>query len=136
MLHLSSFTITLGKSNDYLRVVCLIHVFGLVVLFNSALPWPIMMGMLLVLITSGVHQVVSKVPVPAFSKLSYHTHYWLLHPLQGVGVRYEQMRIAFDGGLFLLLTLTNEGSHKKIVIFNDQLTDDQRRALHVIGKIK
>lgn len=93
------------------------------------------MGMLLVLIASWIHLLRTNVPVPAFSKLSYHTHYWLLYGIHGEPDRYEYAHIDFDAGLFILLTLRNEDSHKKLVIFNDQLTDVERRALNVIGKI-
>lgn len=116
-------------------MVCLIHAFCLLVLFNSALPWPILISMLLVLILSFMHILRCKVPVPAFSKLSYHTNYWLLYRSDGEMIRYEQVHIGFDAGLFILLILTNENSQKKLVVFNDQLTMFQRRALNIIGKL-
>lgn len=48
---------------------------------------------------------------------------------------YEQAHISFDAGLFILLTLTGEGASKKLVIFVDQLSPQQYRALNVIGNI-
>ncbi len=135
MLHLSSFTITLGKSNDYLRVAALLHVFGVVVLLNSSLLLLVKISMLFVLIASVFYIARSRIPVPAFSRLSYHTNYWLLHGIDSQETRYEQAHISFDAGLFFLLTFTNDGVEKKLVVFNDQLTPAQYRTLNIIGKI-
>lgn len=135
MLHLSGMTITLGKSNNYWRIACLIHLFAIVVLFNSSFPMLLLMMMSIVWMVSMTVIARTKIPVPAFSKLSYHLNYWILHSKFGDQIRYKQARISFDAGLFFLLTLSREDSQKKLVIFNDQLTPDQYRALNVISKI-
>lgn len=136
MLPISNFTITLGKSSTYLKLVCLIHVFAVVVLWNSSLPLYILIIMMLILLVSFILIAYSRVPVPAFNQLSYHKNYWLLHDVYGHTIKYEQAHISFDAGLFVLLTLTGEDASKKLVIFADQLTTSQHRALNVIGKIR
>jgi hypothetical protein len=135
LLHLSSFTITLGKSNHYLRLVYLIYVFAVVVLWHSSLPLFVMICMLLILIMSLRQIVQSKTPVPEYRQLSYHKNYWLLHDIHEQETKYEQAHISFDAGLFILLSLTDEIASKKLVIFVDQLSPFQYRALNVIGKI-
>ena len=135
MLPLSNFTITLGKSNNYLRLACLIHVFALVVVWNSSLPISIMLSMLLVLIGSFISIARNRVPVPSYDKLSYHINHWLLHDIHGQAYKYEQAQLSFDAGLFFLLSLISETSTKKLIIFTDQLTTAQHRALNVIGKL-
>lgn len=136
MLPLSSFTITLGKSNHYLRIACLIHVFAMVVLSQSSLSIYTLSCMLLIICVFFVHIVRSKTPVPAYTQLSYHQTYWLLHDSHQRSVSYEQVCISFDAGLFILLTLTTENISKKLVVFTDQLSDAQYRALNVIGKTR
>ena len=91
--------------------------------------------MFLVLIVSFTQIARSITPVAAFNKLSYHQNYWLLHGIDGQENRYEQACISFDAGLFILLTLTSECASKKLVVFIDQLTTSQYRALYIIGKI-
>jgi len=135
LLHLSNFTITLGKSNNYLRMACLIHVFAIVVLWHSSLPIYVIICMLLVLIVSLTLIARSKIPVPEYNQLSYHKSYWLLHDIHEQEIRYEQAHISFDAGLFILLALTGESPSKKLVIFVDQLSTSQYRALNVIGKV-
>lgn len=92
--------------------------------------------MLLVLIVSFTLIVRSKIPVPEYRQLSYHKTYWLLHDIHEQEIRYEQAHISFDAGLFILLTLTGESLSKKLVIFVDQLSGSQYRALNVIGKTR
>ena len=135
MLHLSGFTITLGKSNHYVRLASVLHMFGVVALLNSSLPSLVILSMLIMLIASMIHIGRRGIPVPAFSKLTYHTQYWLLHGVMGQETRYERACIEFDAGLFFLLTLSNEGDKRKLVLFNDQLTTAQYSALNIIGKI-
>lgn len=94
-----------------------------------------MVSMLLVLIGSFILIARNRVPVPSYDKLSYHTNYWLLHDVHGKTLKYEQAQLSFDAGLFILLSLISETSTKKLVIFTDQLTTAQHRALHVIGTI-
>ena len=135
MLPLSSFTITLGKSYHYLRMTSLLHVFAVFVLFNSSLPMWLLISMLLIVLLSIIHIARSRRPEPAYYQLSYHKKYWLLHGIDGQRIPYEQVHISFDAGLFVLLTLTGEKTSKKLVVFTDQLSTFQYRALHIIGKI-
>jgi len=118
-----------------MKVASVIHVFGLYVLLNSSLPMSIQIGTSFVLIASIMQIARSRIPVPAFAKLSYHKNYWLLHGIHGNEIRYERAYISFDAGLFFLLTLANDDLQKKLVVFNDQLTNTQYWALNVIGKI-
>ena len=94
------------------------------------------MSLFIVLAVSLTSIVRSKVPVAAYNQLSYRTNYWLLHDVHGQEIKYEQAYISFDAGIFILLTLTNDDSRKKLVIFVDQLSTSEYRALNVIGKVK
>lgn len=135
MLHLSTIAITLGKSADYVKLACLIHVFAVIVLLNSSLPMLLSMGLLFVLILSAISIVRLGIPLPGLIKLNRHGTYWLLHGRSGEETRYEEVHISFEGGLFILLTLIGEDSKRTLVVFKDQLAADQYRALNVIGKI-
>ena len=129
MLPSSDFTITLNKSKDYLRCAVCIHVLAMIVLLRSALPPLIIYSLLLVLIITLVHIIRSKVPLPRYQKLSYHPGYWLLHEVGGKQTKYERAAVGFDGGLFVLLTLTGINLQKKLVIFKDQITIEQYRVI-------
>ena len=129
MLPSSNFTITLNKSKDYLCCAVSIHVLAIIVLFRSSLPLLLIISMTLVLIILLFLVCCSKSPLPRYHKLSYHPRYWLLHQVNGQQVKYEHASIGFDGGLFILLTLTHSNSRKNLVIFKDQMTTEQYRIL-------
>ncbi len=132
MLLSSDFTITLSKSNDYLRCALLIQILALIALVSSALPRLIIIVLVLVLAFFMIDIYRSKVPLPNYQKLSYHPGYWLLHQMNGHPIKYEQASIGFDGGLFILLTLTGKNRKKNLVIFNDQMTTAQNRLLKLL----
>lgn len=135
MLTISDFTITFNKSSYYVRLALLLHLFAGIVVLKSSLPIFIVVMMLLVLANAMMRILRSDSHLPLYSKLTYHTNYWLLHGRYGENTQYETMRICFDGGFFMLLHLSNESSEKKILLFKDQLNTNQIRMLHVITKI-
>ncbi|HBI21127.1 MAG TPA: hypothetical protein DDY37_00815 [Legionella sp.] len=114
----------------------LLHAFGAYVLFQSSLPFVIMTAMTVVLLISIARIACNPIPVPAFASMGHHNDHWLLLGRFGQETRYEHVCIGFDAGLFMLLTLTNADSCKKIVVFRDQLTTPQYRALNVFGAIR
>ncbi len=135
MLPISNFTITLGKSKYYLRLACLLHVFAGVVLYNSSIPVFCQICLSMVLAVSLIRIARSRLPMAAYNQISRRSNYWLLHGVDEQDIRYEQAQISFDAGLFFLLKLTNNNRLKTLVIFIDQLSSSEYRALNVLGKI-
>ena len=135
MLTISDFTITFNKSRYYVRLALLLHLFAGIVVLNSSLPIVIVILMLLVLANALMRILRGVSHLPLYSKLTYHSKYWLLHGRYGENIQYDQMRICFDGGFFMLLHLSSDTMQKKIVLFKDQLNLTQIRMLHVIAKI-
>ncbi len=132
---LSNFTITLGKSNDFLRAAFLIHIFAAIVLLKSSFPIILIIAMITALAFVMVQIIKKPLPVTNYTHLDYRVNHWLLHQTKGQIIQYDRAYICFDGGLFKLLALSNKNTEKKLLIFNDQLTPFQLRALHIIGKI-
>ena len=135
MLPISNFTITLGKSKYYLRLACLLHIFAGVVLYNSSIPIFCQICLSMVLAVSLIRIARSRLPMPAYNQISRCSNYWLLHRVDEQDIRYEQAHLSFDAGLFVLLKLTNNTTSKTLVIFLDQLSSLEYRALNVLGKI-
>lgn len=134
MLPLSGFTITFKRSRDHLRSALLIHACAAVVLLNSSFPvWLILltMGILLILLTSTVRYCLQ---MPEYIHLVHHPGYWLLHRFNGEIMRFETMSVSFDAGFFVLLTLSKENVRKTWVIFHDQITKEQWRALKLTSR--
>ena len=129
LLPLSGFTITLNKSRDYVRCAVLIHVLAVIVLIRSALPLLMIFMLFLVLIIFFIFIIYSKSPISTYHKLSYHPGYWLLHEVNGNHIKFEHASIGFEGGVFLLLTLTGISPRKNLVIFKDQISTEEYRIL-------
>lgn len=135
MLLLSDFVITFKPSNDYLKLALLIHLFTIIVLLKSAFPVLLIMLTLFLLLVCLIRIIRAPMPLPAYSRLAYQAGYWVLRANSGRSHKFERVTVRFDGGLFILLTLTGYGPSKNLVIFNDQMTNKQHRILRVVGKI-
>jgi hypothetical protein len=67
--------------------------------------------------------------------LTRHARFWVLDYHEGHLERYDSVHIYFDGGFFFLLRLTNKTGKKTLILFNDQITQDQHRRLKVLSRI-
>jgi hypothetical protein len=135
LLNLSNVEIVFCKSKYYVRIAGLIHIFAAVVLLHSSLSMILMYGLFFVLFINIVQIVRKPNPLHLYSQLTGHKTHWILHRWSGDTIRYEKVRICFDGGLFIVLQLSADGLKKKLLIFKDQLSTSQHRMLHVITKI-
>ncbi len=135
VLPLSNLTIKFNQSKDYPRLAWGIHLVAIITLYcvhcSAAywivacclLSWPMMTI------------ICSKMPHPELHALSYHRQFWLLHGVNDQTMKYEKMQIRFDTGFFLLMVLYGINRRRHVVIFRDQITQDECRMLHIIEKI-
>ena len=70
-----------------------------------------------------------------YHKISYQVGSWILEDNSDKSSRYESINIRFDGGLFILLGLSDVTKSKILVIFKDQITSSQYRILMLAGKL-
>jgi hypothetical protein len=121
----------------------------MVALLRSSFPWFMILGVLIVLAFPLASILRFKNPLIAYEKLIYQSGTWFLQFANGEENRYEEAFIAFDGGLFILLRLKTDASSldkndsqvpyeglglrkkqlKRLVIFKDQMSTDEYRAL-------
>lgn len=135
MLPLLDFKITFDKSKDYLRCITVLNLFTAIVLLRSELPILLVLAILLGLSFLFVSALRIQKPHATYHQLSHHLTYWLLSDSRGRQIKYEQVAIIFEGGFFILLSLRGGNPHTTILLFNDQLTSPQRRALKIITKL-
>ena len=133
MLHLSDFTIILRPSNDYIKSIVIVYLFAVVLLLHSAFPL-ILMGLNLLILAWFISPILKVRPRSSiYLQLSHRGGHWFLQDTKGKKHRFEQGCVTFDGGIFILFTLIRHHSRKTLVIFNDQLTNDQYRLLRLVG---
>ncbi len=132
MLASSNIIITLGKSKDFLRSAFVLHVFALIVLGKSSWPSMLKTGVCFCLIICFIHILRIRRPYSANYQLSHHKGYWLLHDQNQPAFKYEKAVINFEGGIFFLLTLTGISPKKTLLIFYDQISRADHRALMLL----
>lgn len=119
-------------SKDYLRAAILLHVIAFVILVRSDLPIIVIVPLASLLIPCLINIIYHKVPLPTYCKLTYQSGHWWLQDKQGHEKKYIKANITFHGGFYILLRLKGESIKKELIIFKDQLTNEQYRQLELM----
>ena len=131
---LSDLYIPILPSPDFRRLVWVLTSITVGTLWYAQLPMILSLGLVLTLpwaLFTGSR------PYPDLETVHFSQKKWQLTFSTKKEI-YQKIDIAADTGLFLLCRFSKEKEKKKrwLVIFCDQLSQDQRRALHIIEQIK
>ncbi len=132
LLPIYELTIAFNKSNDYRKLVLLIHVMALLVLSRSTCPMLIALPIALALGFHCYHLFLRGQPTLLHEQLVYRAGRWFLHDVAGPVREYTNALIRFDVGLFIRIELVGEGIQHRLIFFHDQLTGEQRRLLYLL----
>lgn len=112
-------------------------IYGLasILLFQSAFPLILRVPLLAIIFFFMISIIKNKTPHPIYSALTYQGGYWLLHSFLAKPSKFTSAKVRFDAGLFLFIVLVGEASKKTLIIFNDQLSAEQKRKLRLIEKL-
>lgn len=133
MLFLSDLTINIKPSKLYLKLAQVICILTLIAIyFSSHVLWFKCVSVITILV---LFLQIRANPMPIeYTKLVYHQTYWLLQTPKNQTKKFQHINICLHGGFFLLLSLINERRAAYIVLFSDQVTSSQLRAIKLIGK--
>ena len=134
LLPIYELTIAFNQSNDYRKLVVLIHVMALLALFQSTCPMLIAFPIALALLIHGYHLFCRAQPTLVHDELVYRAGRWFLHDVAGPVREYTNAIIRFDVALFMRIELVGEGSQHRLIFFHDQLTGEQRRLLYLLQR--
>lgn len=70
-------------------------------------------------------------PCTSIKKIQFIGNEWILEPYSGNKKTYIQAIILIYNPFFMLIEFKNKRQKKCIVLFNDQLTNNQLRLLHL-----
>lgn len=135
MLPLSNRTIRFNQSKDYFRLALGIHLFAIISLYYLHFPAVYFIISCCLLSWPLITIARNKMPHPEHHTLSYHSQFWLLHAEGGQEMKYEKMQIRLDTGFFMLIVLDGINRRRQMVVFHDQITQDECRLLHIIEKM-
>lgn len=126
--------ILLKPSKDYLKLAAILYGLSLYALMQSAISGLFFVLALALLLCTFLHIVYRPMSRKAYHQIKASMIESTFYNIQGEYFTCTHFKIAFDSGLFFLLI--SEGVPKKtVLIFNDQITTDEKRLLHRIATI-
>lgn len=108
---------------------------AVILVLASGLPFSIKLAATLMLFAAVYYCIRQPSPHPQFRLLVYDGSQWILTDNQDNTVFFERHRVIFETGLFFVLELRQEKRYQLLVIFFDQMVEDQYRVLKIIEKI-
>ncbi|MCW8400391.1 hypothetical protein OQJ26_16555 [Legionella sp. PATHC038] len=131
MLLLSELVIEPGKSKTYLRLTLVIYLITVALIFYSSIYLfikAILLGFIIVLVKIDC---AMQSPCTSIKKIQFIGNGWILEPYRGNKKTYVQATILIHNPFFMLIEFKNKRQKKCIVLFNDQITNNQLRLLHL-----
>lgn len=131
----SNLLINLNKSRDYLLLGLFLNllIIFLILQQNYSLIYTAIFCSMLIFPMINIYK--TKKPHPNYLQLNFYQKKWFLHLANGEKIEYEKIKIRFDAGFFMLISLRGKNYHKNLVIFYDQITNDERRRIFLLEKI-
>lgn len=136
MLNLSRCTIAFKKSANYRRFSLFLHLFALIMIFNSSFWLFFKVFFSLILVRQLLTSLRQAFPTGQCTHLDYFMNEWSLGCKNGQQFFYDKHRIILDTGIFFLLELTRTKHKKILVVFFDQLEKADFRTLKLIERLK
>lgn len=133
LLPISNFTIKIKPSNDFIRLLNIVHIAAGISILKSNFAGPIIFILLISLLFSLIlckknHQS----NLFNLEKLSYQNGNWQMNHLEK---QYDSLKISFNAGIFLIIHLKNNAHSKRIYLFHDQITANQMNKIIIFSAI-
>lgn len=110
----------------------LFEILAMIIVWQSALLLIVkgVFTLILLLVLFSIYRAPK--PEAKYLQLSYLGGVWWLMDVDGLEQKYQTAEITFNAGLFFLLVLKGEKFKRRLVVFNDQITQaDFRFIKHV-----
>ncbi len=104
-------------------------------LVNSSCPSPIKIMVSGLLFWALSHIMRDPRPQPSRLTLRYNYPIWFLQENRNPEIPYESLRILIDTDLFFLMRLWEGSKQRLLVIFHDQLSEEDHHLFRVLEKI-
>ncbi len=131
MLQSSKIILELGESKLYLRFILVIYLFSLLLVIYSSLYLLVKLGLIYVIATSLKYDWQNKKPRNKIKKIEFIDKQWILSSNNEVKQHFLEAKILIHNVLFQLIQFANNQEKKQIVLFQDQLTSNELRLLHL-----
>ncbi|WP_347572688.1 protein YgfX [Legionella sp.] len=131
MSHLSEINIKLGPSEIYFRLVLVVSFLTTCLIFYSALYLAvklILLGFILIVLRLDW---LNKKPMNGIKEIQFRTNKWILILNNNESQDYQEAQVLLHNVLFQLIQFTHLKQKKYVVLFIDQISENQFRQLHL-----
>ncbi len=135
LLKLSGLVINLDKSRDYFLLLLIINVFIVLLSYSANVEGKYVLLLASILFLQIIKVSKIKKPHPDLESLSYTGKHWSLKFRDGRIEDFTKLKIRLDSGFFSVIALYGGTVTKNIVIFNDQISADNRRHMYILAKL-
>lgn len=128
---LSAQTVKLKPSPSYTRLLLVVYLISVALI--CSIPTYVLAKCCLICILSWylMFYVDHKSPCPEVKELSISMRQWQLISTKAQIKTFDEVLIIIHNELFQLIELTSNSSKKLLVVFNDQVSESQLKAMHV-----
>jgi hypothetical protein len=117
-------------SKDYQRLIFLLYSLGLVSVWWYAYPFWVSFYLSIAILVQGFHFFRLGKLYRTYASLNRVGHRWILTDHLGSHTEYTQLRVIYDFGFILRISLSGPHGTLRLLFFRDQLTDDERRVFY------
>lgn len=135
MFSVSERSILLKPSNDYRRFLILLFIFFSYVVIQSDFPIGLAVFFVLLMfycLGKGLQQASSYFDKSA---IHYKNKSWVLD-LNHKSQSFSKAHILLRAGIFMIVRLERDGRFTNLPVFYDQLTEEERRILSLLTKVR
>lgn len=131
MLHTFDLHVELKQSKDYIRLLILLHLIALYLCINTSLPSVFIYGTSIYLIGSFGYLLNKRGHLKPYTELIYDGRLWKLLSKDSI-IQFTEIQLKLDAGFFLYINLRNDNNKKSLVLFYDQLMEEQRHMIKIL----
>ena len=131
MSHSSDILVNLGYSKVYVRLVLTCYVITISLICYSPTYYVIKCVLSILLLGYFLTHFKIKSPCPSIHTIRLFQNKWVLIGHENALEQYDEANIIIHNVLFQLIKLTSPNQQKLLVIFNDQITQDELRLMHL-----
>ncbi|MDP3270197.1 MAG: hypothetical protein Q8M40_14255 [Legionella sp.] len=120
-----------NRSSIYLRFIALLYFLSFALIGYAQLNAGLKIIFIVLLLLPLKSSLREQSACPSVDQIQYRNDLWYLWMKMGSNVSYENATILIHNDFFQLICFSNENQKKVIVLFNDQLSTQQLRLLHI-----
>lgn len=132
MLALSNLSVIVNKSNDYRKCLIVLYGFAMSLLLSSTLPQYGSYLTIMVLLIYLIPIIHTGKPHQNIQRVVFQGNKWQLFDSSEISIEYDCLIPLFTGHFFILLSCRGDQMNRVIVVFKDQMTQNQWHSFMVL----